>query len=297
MRFLGWYRRYYLLVNIPILLALTDLVLARVDPVNRTHSSNLDLALARYAAAPPGGEPALLLVGNSAVRAGLDQTTIEAASMGTPHTHVYNFGLNTARIDDELGLVELLEAKRIKPRTVVLGLNLYSIANEDSDTRYPWHHRRSPYVFFHRSYLWNGVKEAVSRLLKREAKKAYSQFEEGPASEAEVQAQITKFVSEFRNRTADDFAQLDAIPTLVQRLESAGIHVYVVLFPLNPRATHFAAYPELLAALRKRCPATTLDMSGAYPPSLFRDVGHLNAEGRKQMTSALVAFLTARQEL
>lgn len=293
----AWYRRYYLLINVPALFLLTELAMARIDPVNVTHSSNLDMAFARYNASPPQGAPILLLVGNSAVRAGLDQEMIESASAGHAGLRVYNFGLNTARISDELGLLQLLHDKGIQPRAVVLGFNLYSIANDDSDTRYPWHHRGSPYVFFHRHYLGTAVQERLKRFLAGERKRPYSQFEQAPASESEEFAMLVKFISAFDGRVDGDFPELNKISQLIERWREHGVRVHVVLLPMSPRAFGFTSFYSLYDAMRARLPADTLDLTMSFPVSAFRDVGHVNAVGRQKLTAEIIAWLATKREI
>lgn len=294
---IAWYRQYYLLVNVPLLLLLTELAMVRLDPVHYTRSSNLDLALARFDASPPRNSPTLLFIGNSGVRAGIDQDLIETASANRAGLRVYNFGLNTARITDELGLIQLLDNKGIRPRAVVLGFNLYSIANEPSDSRYPWLHRRSPYIFFHRQYLWNAVKDRWKRLVSGGRKRSYSQFDDAPAPESEAVAMLAKFISEFSGRSSDEFPQLAKISQLIARWRERGVRVYTVLLPISPRGFGFASFYGLNRALLARLPVDTLDLTTSLPVSAFRDVGHVNAAGRRQLTSRVIAWLDEKGEI
>jgi len=127
-RFFHWYRRYYLLVNLPVLLLVTELVMTRIDILRRSPSS-FDTALARLDASPPGNAPTVVLLGNSATLLGMDEAQLEQslASSGRP-MRVYNFGLAAARIDDTFEVAKLLLAKGVKfitpPVPITLGDNL-----------------------------------------------------------------------------------------------------------------------------------------------------------------------------
>jgi hypothetical protein len=297
-RFVAWYRRYYLLVNLPLLLLATELVLSRLDPVNWTHSSNFDRALARYRSSPPGDSPVMLVLGSSVVRSGVDQSALEASLRGRGGWRVYNFGLNTARLDDEIELLEYVRKLGIKPRAILLGINLYSIKDTESDSRYPWHHRRSPYVLFHRSYLFAALKARASQPFVARQDKPYSQFANAILTPDELDAQARGFIAQFAHRGPDDFPMLAELSALLRRIQDQDIRAYVVLLPMHPLATRFAAYPALVAAMRDRVPPGSLDLTAAgYPAELFDDVGHLDEAGRRRLTAQLVDWLGSAKEL
>lgn len=289
--FAAWYRRYYLLVNLPALLIATELVMTRIDPVNRAHGSNLDRAMERYRASPPGSARAgvMLILGNSVVRSGIDQDAVER---GLPGWRIYNFGLNTARLDDEVALLAYVQAHGIAPQAILVGINLYSIRDVPSDSRYPWHRRRSPYVFFHREFLWGGIKDRLTQRIAPRPARPYAQFANAVLTPEELDVQAHTFIGQFAHHTADDFPLLDQLAVLLRRIADRGIRVHVVLLPMNPIATGFAEYPALVAAIRARVPAGSLDLTGeAYPRALFDDVGHLNEAGRRQLTARIVDWL------
>lgn len=289
--FAAWYRRYYLLVNLPALLIATELVMTRVDPVHRSHGSNLDRAMERYRASPPGGACAgvMLIVGNSVVRSGIDQDALER---GLPGWRVYNFGLNTARFDDEALLLEHVRSQGIAPQAILVGINLYSIRDVPSDSRYPWHRRRSPYVFFHREFLWGAIKDRLTHLIAPQPARPYSQFASAVLGPEELEVQARTFIGQFAHHTAADFPLLDQLAGLLRGAADHGIRVHVVLLPMNPIATGFAEYPALVAAIRARVPAGSLDLTGEpYPRELFDDVGHLGEAGRQRLTARIVDWL------
>jgi hypothetical protein len=291
-RFVAWYRRFYLLVNLPVLLLATELALSWSDPVNWSHSSNLDHALARYQASPPGAAPVMLVLGSSVVRSGIDQSIVEQSLNSHGNWRVYNFGLNTARLDDEIELLEYLRSRGIKPAAIVLGVNLYSIKDAESDSRYPWHRRRSPYIFYHRNYLFNGLKERLSKLITPKQAKSYSQFANAILTPEELDAQARTFKAAFAQRRADDFPMLEQLSVLLRWIADHDIRAYAVVLPMNPVASDFAGYPALVAAIRDRLPPGSLDLSGAgYPKDLFDDVGHLNDSGRRSLTAQIVGWL------
>jgi hypothetical protein len=288
----AWYRRYYLLVNLPVLLIATELALSRLDPVNRSHGSNLDRALERYRASPPGPSPVMLIVGNSVVRSGIDQDAVERGLAPRGGWRVYNFGLNTARFDDEAALLDDLARRGIAPKAILVGVNLYSIRDVPSDSRYPWHRRRSPYVFFHREYLWGGIKDRLTQRIAPRPARPYTQFANAVLTPAELDAQAQTFIGQFAHHGAADFPLLDQLPVLLRRAADHGIRVHAVVLPMNPIATGFAAYPALVAAIRDRLPAGSLDLSGdGYPSDQFDDVGHLNEAGRRRLTARIVDWL------
>jgi hypothetical protein len=290
--FAAWYRRYYLLVNLPALLIATELVASRVDPVNRSHASNLDRAIERYRASPPSGARAgvMLIVGNSVVRSGIDQDAVERGLPGG--WRVYNFGLNTARLDDEVALLDDLQRHGIAPTAILVGVNLYSIRDVPSDSRYPWHRRRSPYVLFHREYLWGGIKDRLTQLIAPRPARPYAQFANAVLTPEELDAQAHTFIGQFAHRAAADFPLLDQLPVLLRWTADRGIRVHVVVLPMNPIATGFAEYPALVAAIRDRIPAGSLDLTGDdYPRDQFDDVGHLDEAGRRRLTARIVDWL------
>jgi hypothetical protein len=290
--FAAWYRRYYLLVNLPVLLIATELVLTRLDPVNRSHASNLDRAMERYRASPPGAAPVMLVIGNSVVRSGIDQDAVERGLAARGGWRVYNFGLNTARLDDEVALLDDLARRGIAPRAILLGVNLYSIRDVPSDSRYPWHRRRSPYVFFHREYLWGGIRDRLTQLIAPRPARPYTQFANAVLTPDELATQAHTFIGLFAHHIAADFPLLDQLPVLLRRAADRGIRVHAVLLPMNPIATGFAEYPALVAAIRDRLPAGSLDLSVAgYPKDLFDDVGHLDEAGRRRLTAQIVDWL------
>ena len=295
--FVAWYRRYYLLVNLPVLLIATELMLTRLDPVNRSHSSNLDRAMERYHASPPGDSPVMLVIGNSVVRSGIDQDAIERGLAARGGWRVYNFGLNTARLDDEALLLDDLARRSVAPQAILLGVNLYAIRDVPSDSRYPWHHRRSPYVFFHREFLWGGLKDRLIQRIAPRPPTPYAQFANAVLTPDELAVQAHTFIGQFAHHTAADFPLLDQLPVLMRRAADRGIRVRAVLLPMNPIATGFAEYPALVAAIRDGLPAGSLDLSSAgYPQDLFDDVGHLNEAGRRRLTAQIVDGLARALE-
>lgn len=288
----AWYRRYYLLVNLPVLLIATELALTRLDPVNRSHGSNLDRAMERYRAAPPGASPVMLILGNSVVRSGIDQDAVERGLAARGGWRVYNFGLNTARLDDEVALLAYLAGRGIAPRAILLGVNLYSIRDVASDSRYPWHRRRSPYVFFHREYLWGGIKDRLTQRIAPRPARPYAQFANAVLTPDELATQAQTFIGQFARHAAADFPLLDQLPVLLRWAADHGIRVHAVLLPMNPIATGFAEYPALVAAIRDRLPAGSLDLTAdGYPGELFDDVGHLDEAGRRRLTARIVDWL------
>lgn len=293
--FAAWYRRYYLLVNLPVLLIATELALSRLDPVNRSHGSNLDRAVERYRASPPGAAPVLLVVGNSVVRSGIDQDAVERGLASRGGWRVYNFGLNTARFDDEVALLDDLARRGIAPKAILLGVNLYSIRDVPSDSRYPWHRRRSPYLFFHRAYLLGGIQDRLTQLIAPRPARPYAQFANAVLTAEELDAQARTFIDQFAHRGAADFPLLDQLPVLLHRAADLGIRVHAVLLPMNPIATGSAEYPSLVAAIRDRLPAGSLDLTAdGYSKDLFDDVGHLDEAGRRRLTARITDWL-ARQ--
>lgn len=297
-RFFHWYRRYYLLVNLPVLLLVTELVMTRIDILRRSPSS-FDTALARLDASPPGNAPTVVLLGNSATLLGMDEAQLEQslASSGRP-MRVYNFGLAAARIDDTFEVAKLLLAKGVKPKLVVLGVNPFLIDDRvNSDSRFPWLHRTTPYLYFHRSRLRS--------MLKKLLRSSVDNPEElGLAGTNIVQTRaqrefgVEAFAREFDHRPIDDFPLLDQLPAFLHWLSRNGIASYVVLLPLSPDGkARLSNYRELMAALKNKLPPNFLDLVDKYDYSAFADVGHVNAIGRKQMTAAIAAWLEALPEV
>jgi hypothetical protein len=295
--FLAWYRRFYLLVNLPVLFLATEIALSWLDPVNWSHSSNLEQAISRYRSSPPGDSPVLLVLGSSVVRSGIDQSAVES-SLG-PHDNwrVYNFGLNTARLDDEVELLEYLRHQGITPRAILLCVNLYSLKDAESDSRYPWHRRSSPYVLYHRNYLFNGLKARLSQLIVPKQVKPYSQFLNAILTPEELDAQARSFIASFAHRQPDEFPMLDEVSVLLRWIADHGIRVYVALLPMHPLASNFDTYPALVAAIRARVPPGSLDLTrGEYPKELFDDIGHFNERGRRLLTAQIVEWLASTEQ-
>jgi len=301
-RWLTWYRRYYLLVNLPVLLLVTELLLVRFDLIHRwpfNEKDDLTKAFTSYAERPPpASAKVLLLLGNSATDRGLDPQAIEAG-LGDPGLRVYNFGLKGARLDDTLGLVDLARARGVAPTAVVLGINTYLIDHKVAvDTLYPWLVRRTPYVYFHRSRirtkLWRWVKSLVG-LERRRLGKDSDDIPDGKTPESAIQT----FLAEFDRRPADDFPMVEQLPDVVAELTRRGLRVLVVLYPMAPSGTRrMAEYDALTAAIRAKAPADSLDLTHAperFTDDMFYDVGHPNRAGRAAVTQAVIPWL--RQEL
>lgn len=298
---LAWYRRYYLLVNVPLLLLVTELALVKLDLVHRwpfNEKDDLGKAFTSYAARPPGPDDrVMLLLGNSATDRGFDPTTLERA-IGDPHLRIFNFGLKGARLDDQLGLMELVLARGIKPTHVVLGINTYLIDHRVAvDTLYPWLVRRTPYVYFHRSRirtkLWRWAKSVVG--LEKRKKARDDDIPDGKTPPAAIRM----YLDQFDHRGADDYPMIDRIPEFVDWLAARGIRSHVVLLPMAHSGTaRIAEYDEVTAAIRAKAPPQSLDLTHApdrFTDDLFYDVGHSNKAGRVVLTQAVIPWLT--QEL
>jgi hypothetical protein len=294
-RFLPWYRRYYLLINLPVLFLVTELALAHYD-VARRQPSTLDVALAHLEASPPGAAPVLLLVGNSGTLFGIDEDQL-AQALARPEfpLRVYNFGLAAARIDDTFELIKLLLARGIKPTAVVLGVNPFLVDDHAiSDSLFPWLSRTTPYLYFHRSRLRGLLKK-----LLRDSVDNPEDFGLRGTNLVQTEAQrefgAQAFLREFAHRPVDDFPLLAQLPELLAWLDHQRIPTYVVVLPLSPDGTRrLDTYAPLMAALRSKLPADRLDLADAYPYGVFKDVGHLNALGRQQLTAQLAAWLKTR---
>jgi hypothetical protein len=308
---LGWYRRYYLLVNLPVLLLVTELALRRADLVHRfpfNDKDDLSKAFRSFDAAPPRPDDAvMLLFGNSATDRGFDPQAIEQA-IGNPHLRIYNFGLKAARIDDERGLLELVRARGITPRAIVLGVNPYLLDDQvNTDTLYPWLQRRTPYLYFHRSRfrtkLWFWIK-SLAKGAPKGAKPAKADRDADPVPEATTrisEAAIHAYVSEFDRRPAADYPMVGELADFIAWLEQQNIRTYVVILPMAVAGTsRVPEYEDLLAAIRAHVPAGSLDLSRAadkFPDELFYDIGHPNKAGRVVFTRELAAWLKTKPEL
>jgi hypothetical protein len=302
-RFGSWYRRYYLLINVPALLIITEIILARWrliehEPFNA--ENDLAEAFARFRADPPGDEPAVILLGNSSMRVGIEQGTLERGLRAAGRRmHVYNFALNSVRVDDEQELVSLLLARGVKPHAVVLGVNPYLIDDQiNQDTIYPWLKRSSPYLYFHRSRIRKALRTSFSLWRHHRKPPPYAQFVEGVQTPKERRAWIGIYLSQWIHRAPSDYPLIRQLPMLIRFLQDHGIACYVVLLPMNPVFTHVnPAYQPVMAAIRAQLPAGTLDVADAYPDEDFKDTGHLNAVGRARLSAEVLAWLTARKDL
>lgn len=308
-RLLGWYRRYYLLVNLPVLLLVTELVVSRLDLVHRfpfNDKDDLAKAFTSFDARPPRpDDTVMLLLGNSATDRGFDPQAIEEA-IGNPHLRIYNFGLKAARLDDERGLLTLVRARGIHPRFVVLGINPYLIDHVvNSDTLYPWLERHTPYLYFHRSRfrtkLWFWMKYMVGAA-KKKAPKANRDADPVPDATARIAtAAIRAYVTQFDRRPASDYPMLEQLPAFIDELAKQHIQTFVVILPMAAAGTRqVPEYDDLLAAIRARVPPGSLDLSRAtdkFPDELFYDVGHPNKAGRVVFTRELAAWLKTQREL
>lgn len=291
-RFWGWYRKYFLLLNLPVLLLLTELVLVGLDPAHRG-AFDLDLALDEaFHGDPPNGAPVVLLVGNSSTRMGFDRAQLgrELSHAGHP-VKAYNFGLGAARIDDTRALTELVFARGLKPKLVVLGVNLFLVDPQlNSDSRFPWGVRRSPYLFFHRSHL----RKKIKRLIRRTPGVDDLGIPTGDVVLTDRQREDARraFNGEFGHRKADDLTLISEIPEYLAWLAAQGIAAEVVIMPLNPDCTgRLDEYAAMSAALKAALPPGALDLGNAYPPELFLDAGHLNATGRAKLTTQVAKWI------
>ena len=306
---LGWYRRYYLLVNLPVLLLVTELVVSRLDLVHRfpfNDKDDLAKAFTSVAAAPPRpDDTVMLLLGNSATDRGFDPAAIEQA-IGNPRLRIYNFGLKAARLDDQRGLLDLVRAKGINPRFVVLGINPYLLDHEvNSDTLYPWLERHTPYLYFHRSRfrtkLWFWVKYMVGAA-KKKTPKLDRDADPVPDATARIsRAVIRTYVAQFDRRPASDYPMIEQLPAFIESLAKQNIRTFVVILPMASAGTsQVPEYEDLLAAIRAHVPPQSLDLTratGQFPDELFYDVGHPNKAGRAVFTRALAAWLKTQPEL
>jgi hypothetical protein len=292
--FLAWYRRYYLLVNLPVLFLISDYVAMRLDLV-RFKANDLADAYTRLHADPPQDTPVLLLLGNSGIRQDVDEAQLEQV-LGRPDhpVRVYNFGLSAARVDDTFELARQLRSQGLKPTAVVLGLNAFLIDDQvNPDSRFPWLHRTTPYLYFHRSIL----RELIKRVFRGGMERA-GEFElgrtEGVQTAAQREFAVDSFLHEFEHRSMD-YPLLDKVPELLSWLDTQGIPAYVVVLPISPDgAGRLTSFPSLIAAVRSKAPPGSLDLTERFPYTVFKDVGHVNAAGRKQVTAEIAAWLQAR---
>ena len=309
----AWYRRFYLLVNVPILLVLTELAFVHWRVAERLpfqESNDLEAALARYDASPPAKDaPVLVLLGNSAIREGIDQHTIEQGlSTPTRALRAYNFGLSAARVDDEFDLFNLMLARGIRPRIAVIGVNPFLVDDEiNPDTTYPWVERHSPYVYFHRSRFRTSILRSAVYLLSSKKKKvelrarwdADEQFKCNRAPKDESGAALAKtFAAEFGKRAPSEYPMIARLTALVKYLDDHGVTTYVVMLPMNPVGTKIATYAPLQAAVKAAVPPDRLlDLEDRLPADHFHDMGHVNEKGRDELTAAVLAWLQTRKEL
>jgi hypothetical protein len=309
--FFAWYRRYYLLVNLPVLLLLTELALVRFDLVNHLpfkDSNDLAAAFARLDARPPNGEPTLVLLGNSAIREGGDQVAIERSLSRPGHPlRAFNFGLSAARLDAQPPVVEALAARGLRPQVALLGVNVCLVDDQvNQDTVYPWVRRSAPYLFFHRSRIRTALDRSARYLTASPQRKkdlrarwdSRAQFKfNRPPSAVEFKGFVDKFVAEFGQRGPGDYPFVEELPGFLAWLEKRGIEPYVVLLPINPAgAGRIRTYRPLMAAIRAKLPPErTLDLADAYPADLFFDMGHVNSAGRLRLTEEVVSWLRTKQ--
>lgn len=310
--FLAWYRRHYLLLNLPLLLILTDVAMVRLDVANRlpfNDANDLTAAFRRLDASPPGASPTVLLIGNSAIREGVDQAIVEKALQRAEDPfRVYNFGISAARLVDQYAVLDLIEKRGVKPKVVVLGVNPFLIDDEvNPDSVYPWLTRMSPYVYFHRSRFrtfisrgWRYVTSSKSERKELDARwDKRPQFKYNkPPTDKEFAGFQQKLAEEFKGRPADSFPLVPELPQMISKLHEQGIAVYVVLLPVNPAGTSkVKEVPPLIDAMRAALPPeNTLDLAQSFGPELFYDMGHVNGAGRERLTREVSAWLAQKKE-
>lgn len=286
--FLAWYRRYYLLVNVPLLFLIADAVVARLD-LARFKVNDLENELAHVRSHPVDGKPLLLLLGNSGTRQAVDEDQLEQA-LGRPDrpVRVYNFGLSSARISDTFELAKRLFAQGLKPTAVVLGLNPFLIDDHiNPDSRFPWQHGWTPYLYFHRSILRELVKKGP-RVLGN-----LQRYADGPPTAAQRTFAVDGFLHEFAHRPVE-FPLLGQIGELLAWLRQQGVATYVVVLPLSPDGARLDTFPALVAAVRSQAPPGSLDLAERYPYTMFADIGHVTPTARKTVTTEVAAWLQAR---
>jgi hypothetical protein len=300
---MGWYRKYYLLVNVPVLLVALELILPSVDAIDHApfnNANDLEKALTRLDAAPPGGDPAIVLLGNSAMRVGIDQDVVERglAAAGR-RLRVYNFGLNSVRVDDERALVSLLLERGLKPRAVVLGVNPYLIDEQiNPDTIYPWVPRTTPYLYFHRSRIRKAIRQTLSQTIRGRRLPPYSQFVEGTQTPKERKVAIRNYLAQWGSRPPTDYPMIRQLPELIAFFKQHGIATHVVVLPMNAAGTDVnMLYRPVMDAIRAQLPPGTLDLADAYPDECFKDIGHLNGAGRARLSADVLAWLQTKKDL
>ncbi len=311
---MSWYRRYYLLVNVPLLLLITELLLVKFDVVHHLPFRDPDdlieaeHRLAKTTTSPE--RPAIALLGNSALREGLDQALIEHAldAGGIPAT-VYNFGLSAGRLRDQEEMLERLIESGLTPKAVVVGVNLFLIDDQvNSDTVYPWNERRSPYLYFHRSRFRTTLLRAARYLIASKKKRANlaarwtdaAQFRyDRKATPDEYAGFLARLLSEFGSRPPVSYPMIGELRPFVDRWLAKGIQVYLVLLPMNPDGTaKLATYRDLMTAIRNAAPPDrTLDLADMLPADVFYDMGHVNGTGRPQLSARVGEWLSGRKEL
>lgn len=310
--FLAWYRRHYLLLNLPLLLILTDVVMVRFDVANHlpfNDANDLTAAFRRLDASPPGGAPTVLLIGNSAIREGVDQAIVEKALQHAEDPfRVYNFGISAARLVDQYSVLDMIEKRGVKPKAIVLGVNPFLIDDEvNPDSVYPWLTRMSPYIYFHRSRFRTFVSRGWRYLTssKSERKELSERWDvrpqfkyNKPPTDKEFAGFQQKLAEEFKGRPADSFPLVPELPHMISKLHEQGIAVYVVLLPVNPAGTSkVKEVPPLIDAMRAALPPeNTLDLAQAFGPELFYDMGHVNASGRERLTREVSTWLAQKKE-
>ena len=308
---LGWYRRYYLLVNVPLLLLITDIVFARIDLVHHLPFRDPDdlvqaeQRVAAHEASPD--RPIVALLGNSALREGLDEGAIERSlDERDVHRTVYNFGLSAGRVRDVVRLLDRLVAAGNTPKAVLLGVNLFLIDDHvNSDSVYPWNERSSPYIYFHRSRFRTSLMRAARYLIastpkRRQLDAQWTEAEQfrydRKPSATEYAGFLAQFMEEFGARSPGTYPMIGELHDFIARTLGKGVEVYVVLLPMNPAGTATVMkYRALMAAIREAVPSErTLDLADAFPAEDFYDMGHVNAAGRALLSKRVSDWLAAR---
>lgn len=293
--FLSWYRKYYLLVNLPLLLLVTELVITVVDPIS-LKPNDLDAAYASFHARPAQDAAVVLLLGNSGMQQGVDAEQLEAALSRPGHpVRVYNFAVSAARIDDVAELTRRLLAAGMKPKAIVLGLNPFLVDDHvNADSRFPWLSRASPYLYFHRSIIRGLLKKALRGEMGNPDEFGFN-GSDGVQTDAQRDFAIDAFSHEFEHRPADDYPLMNQVPLFLSELADRGINTNVVLLPISPDASRrLSSFPELIANVRSLAPAGSLDLVERFSYTRFKDIGHVNLTGRKELTSDLASWLSER---
>ncbi|HEU4731755.1 MAG TPA: hypothetical protein VFT22_27855 [Kofleriaceae bacterium] len=286
--FLAWYRRCYLLINVPLLFLIANFVVARLD-LARFKVNDLEIADARLRAYPPEGKPVLLLVGNSGMREAVDEAQLETALGAPDHPiRVYNYGLSSARISDVFELTRRLLGSGLKPTAVVLGLNPFLIDDHvNPDSRFPWNHSPMPYLYAHRSILRELAKKGSRRMSDPH------RYADAPPTPAQRAFAVDGFLHEFDHRPID-YPLLDQVPEFLAWLRDQGIAVHVIVLPLSPDGAKLSNFHELVAAVRSKAPPGSLDLAERYPYTMFADIGHVTATARKQITVEVAGWLAGK---